>query len=473
MNHLGQPVAAVAFTATVAVLLVLLVRLLQARSTPQPVKSNTNRRTAKDITFRIDDVPGETSTTTLETNLQSLGTKHSLELRETLSTLRVCSLARRDARFACATVIVRTRLADTELLTELQSLLKASGFRYRCDCTFYGITPLYENVSATSTACDVVAVPGLASHAVGSWKAPGDSDVWLRDWLPEDIPNIRVILYGYDTKLLKNDSASSIEDLGRRLLESLGTFRKSTNTQERPIILIGHSLGGLLIKEALVHSYRSTGLGPTYNSLHQYCCGMLFFGVPHLGLRNDALQSFVQGQPNEALITSIVVDDESEPSHFLARISDDFARCFHGETRIVCFYERYQSAKVEMRDGKLSKTGGKVLMVTKKSATSTGVTGVSENDVIPLEADHSGLVKFESRGQDTYLVVRERIRCFAAAAKDGPKSYDAKDSRGVFRQSSSRGTVVRQEGSQFGGQIIMNGGSLSQGNLSNVYNIRR
>ncbi|TDZ35774.1 Protein SERAC1 [Colletotrichum spinosum] len=436
MNHLGQPVAAVAFTAMVAVLLVLLVRLLQARSTHQPVRSNTNRRTAKDITLRIDDIPGETSTTTLEPNLQSLGTKHSLELRETLSTLRVCSLARRDARFACATVIVRTRLADTELLTELQSLLKASGFRYRCDCTFYGITPLYENASATSTTtCDVVAVPGLASHAIGSWKAPGDSDVWLRDWLPEDIPNIRVMLYGYDTKLLKNDSASSIEDLGRRFLESLGTFRKSTNTQERPIILIGHSLGGLLIKEALVHSYRSTGLGPTYNSLHQYCRGMLFFGVPHLGLRNDALQSFVQGQPNEALITSIVVDDESEPSHFLARISDDFATCFHGETRIVCFYERCQSAKIEqMRDGKLSKTGGKVLMVTKKSATSTGVTGVSENDVIPLEADHSGLVKFESRGQDTYLVMMQKtVEALSGTAPVGGPSYVKKDPSSVVR----------------------------------------
>ncbi|TDZ54870.1 hypothetical protein CTRI78_v005870 [Colletotrichum trifolii] len=154
MNHPGQPVAAVAFTAMVAVLLVLLVRLLQARPTHQPVQSNTNRRTAKDMTFRIDHVPGETSTTTLETNLHSLGTKHSLELRETLSTLRVCSLARRDARFACATVIFRTRLADMELLTELQSLFKAGGFRHRCDCTFYGITPLYENVSATSTTCE-------------------------------------------------------------------------------------------------------------------------------------------------------------------------------------------------------------------------------------------------------------------------------------------------------------------------------
>lgn len=68
-------------------------------------------------------------------------------------------------------------------------------------------------------------MPGLASHALGSWKAPGGNDLWLRDWLSKDIPNIRVLLYGYDTTLLKSNSTSSIEDLGRRFLESLTAFR--------------------------------------------------------------------------------------------------------------------------------------------------------------------------------------------------------------------------------------------------------
>ena len=73
----------------------------------------------------------------------------------------------------------------------------------------------------------MIAVPGLASHAVGSWKSPGGNDLWLRDWLPDDISNIRVLLYGYDTTLLKSNAKSSIEDLGRRFLESLTAFRTS------------------------------------------------------------------------------------------------------------------------------------------------------------------------------------------------------------------------------------------------------
>lgn len=74
----------------------------------------------------------------------------------------------------------------------------------------------------------MVAVPGLASHALGSWKSPTTSDVWLRDYLPQDLPNIRVILYGYKTELLYNESKDSIEDLGLRFLESIISFRHDT-----------------------------------------------------------------------------------------------------------------------------------------------------------------------------------------------------------------------------------------------------
>lgn len=63
-------------------------------------------------------------------------------------------------------------------------------------------------------------------------------------------------------------------------------------------------------------------------------------------------------------------------------------------------------------------------MVTRKSATSTGLTGVSDEDIVPMETDHSGLVKFESRGQDAYIVVRERIRDFVLGAARGLGNRD-------------------------------------------------
>lgn len=101
--------------------------------------------------------------------------------------------------------------------------------------------------------------------------------------------------------------------------------------------------------QALTHAARSPASRPTHSLLSQVCCGLLFFGVPQLGLRNEKLASVVEGQPNQALIRALVVDDESEPSDFLARMSDDFARHFQGRLRVVSFYERRLSATVEVQ----------------------------------------------------------------------------------------------------------------------------
>ena len=76
--------------------------------------------------------------------------------------------------------------------------------------------------------------------------------------------------------------------------------------------------------------------------------------MPYLGLRNEKLASVVEGQPNQAPIRALVVDDESEPSNFLARMADDFARCFQDRLRVVAFYERRQSATVAVCRAQLS-----------------------------------------------------------------------------------------------------------------------
>lgn len=49
-------------------------------------------------------------------------------------------------------------------------------------------------------------------------------------------------------------------------------------------------------------------------------------------------------------------------------------------------------------------------MVTEKSATSIGLVTIAEEDSIPLNRDHSGLVKFKYRAQGDYPIVRQRLR---------------------------------------------------------------
>ena len=67
-------------------------------------------------------------------------------------------------------------------------------------------------------------------------------------------------------------------------------------------------------------------------------------------------------------------------------------------------------------NGKLAKTGPKIMMVTEKSATSTGLTATADEDNVPFDKDHSGLVKYESRYDQEYRIVKEKVQSLAAKA---------------------------------------------------------
>lgn len=79
--------------------------------------------------------------------------------------------------------------------------------------------------------------------------------MWLRDTLPGQItsennkqPMARVMIYGHDSKLTGSTSTQTLRDLG---LSFCSSFLSLAVGLSQPIILMGHSLGGLIIKEAL------------------------------------------------------------------------------------------------------------------------------------------------------------------------------------------------------------------------------
>ena len=54
--------------------------------------------------------------------------------------------------------------------------------------------------------------------------------MWLRDSLPNDLPGLRVLLFGYNTNLLDSHSFQTIEDIASKLRTSI---RALTNSQVR------------------------------------------------------------------------------------------------------------------------------------------------------------------------------------------------------------------------------------------------
>ena len=79
--------------------------------------------------------------------------------------------------------------------------------------------------------------------------------------------------------------------------------------------------------------------------------GIMLFGVPNLGLRQDQLRGSVSGQPNERLINDLVVDTEGEPSPYLKELTQKFVRCSRIQSptfATVSYFERKTSPTLKV-----------------------------------------------------------------------------------------------------------------------------
>jgi hypothetical protein len=99
--------------------------------------------------------------------------------------------------------------------------------------------------------CRIVAIHGLGGNRLKTFTS-GD-DLWLRDFLPENplvaAMNLRVSTFGYDASVAFGNSVSRINDFARQLLNELHRTRRDSKTTGVPIVIIAHSLGGIIAKE--------------------------------------------------------------------------------------------------------------------------------------------------------------------------------------------------------------------------------
>jgi hypothetical protein len=153
--------------------------------------------------------------------------------------------------------------------------------------------------------------------------------MWLRDGLPKHLRGTRAIIYGYNTKLLDSTSFQGIPDLAGELIHQLQTYGWDS-LPTRPIAFLAHSLGGLVLKEALVQL--DACRDAAYAMLLSAIRGAICFGVPNLGMEQAHFRAIVQNNPNEAL-----VDDIARNSNYLRRLNENFSKCAFNE-HLQCFW---------------------------------------------------------------------------------------------------------------------------------------
>lgn len=101
----------------------------------------------------------------------------------------------------------------------------------------------------------IVAISGLGGHAFGSFKAKNTADhMWLRDALPDDIvyeetgrPMARIMTYGYNSGVANSNNHDNLATLANKFNSTLSALADAPTP--KPLILLAHSLGGLIVKQ--------------------------------------------------------------------------------------------------------------------------------------------------------------------------------------------------------------------------------
>jgi triacylglycerol esterase/lipase EstA (alpha/beta hydrolase family) len=132
----------------------------------------------------------------------------------------------------------------------------------------------------------IIAVHGLnprskndRDHAWDTWRKPSGSEghLWLRDDLPLHVPETRIFLYEYNSTAVYGKDRDTFIGKANELLEAIRIERD--DMESRPILLLGHSMGGLLIKQALINAHNN----PKYTPIKDATTGLAFFATPHDG----------------------------------------------------------------------------------------------------------------------------------------------------------------------------------------------
>jgi len=147
---------------------------------------------------------------------------------------------------------------------------------------------------------DVVFVHGLMGGVFYTWRQFDPENVrefsndqisedsysycWPRDWLAEDANNVRVIGCDFDSYITQWGGSCPTQNFKQSLAERSEDMLKKlqdAGVGNRPVIFVGHSMGGLIIKKMLTEAKESED--ESMKKLAENTKGVVFYSTPHEG----------------------------------------------------------------------------------------------------------------------------------------------------------------------------------------------
>jgi WD40 repeat protein len=247
-----------------------------------------------------------------------------------------------------------------------------------------------------------------------TWCKNRDLDyLWPGTWLPEDtdLAGARILTFGYNAHFsAKRQQASlTIGDFANDLLYSM-KYGGDSSVQmgQVPIIIVAHSMGGLVFKKAFVHG----NLNEEYRKIVSSIKSVLFLATPHRG--TDLAETL-----NRVLSSSIFGHSPREYVAELAANSptiDDLNESFRhhaDKLNIFSFYETLATGVGPVT----------TMILTKQSS----LLGYQNETSQPLIANHHDVCKFTSQEDPNYKSVRGALRSVVNLLRSSKASDDGSE----------------------------------------------
>ncbi|KAJ3524973.1 hypothetical protein NM208_g11840 [Fusarium decemcellulare] len=264
---------------------------------------------------------------------------------------------------------------------------------------------------------DIVFIHGLMGDCERTWIAKTATEPWPKALLPLELPTARILTYGYEATAMDRHEVTSqnrVWDHAFNLLTSLALHREGDDTNERPIIFVCHSLGGLVCQDALITALQRPE--PHLQNILLRTRGIIFLGTPHHGSSlakwGELLSRSVgvMRQTNTEIIQVLTRDSE-----VLARIQDSFHSLVRSREKeetdvieITCFYEELPMKKLG-------------IIVPKHSAILPGYSSVG------IHRNHAEITKFASPDEPGFVAICGELKRWVKKIQQGPTAPRRQD----------------------------------------------
>ncbi|KAM0182352.1 hypothetical protein ACHAPF_001242 [Botrytis cinerea] len=273
-----------------------------------------------------------------------------------------------------------------------------------------------KNEDGPAPVVDIIMVQGLGAHPFYSWvkkiplpntekpkrsrvqfwkgrklQSKGGEDstaevMWPRDILVPLFQDARIATYSYKSDWRDGTVKTSLRQCAEQFLNILSQHRQQSDEEKRPLVLIGHSLGCLVIQQALVIAIHQR----EFTNLRLSVAGIIFLGAPFQGSDAALFGTWLAKalRRDTALLELLKKDSPT-----LYNLSRDFWGSYSAWD-LVCFYEM-----IDAEFGPI-----KTQVVSSQSATLPG------KRMIFLNTDHSGLNKFSGEGDENFTLLLPEIQ---------------------------------------------------------------